>query len=654
VSKIRAFIPAAGYGERLLPITSYLPKPLMPILGTPVIENVLNRMSILAIDDVGINIHHKWKKLKEWATSSPYKGKITLFHEDSILGTGGALKNAASFLRDAPFLVHNADIVSDINLNFLVEEHLKSGNMATLAVHDHREFNNVWIDREGFLHAVARHSQENRRNLHAVAFTGIAVYSPDFLRFLPEGASSVVAAWLLAASSGMQVATVDFTGSRWSDIGTPDAYAGIVFERLRERGEVIYVDPSADCNNASLAANTVIEAGAVIGNTASLSNCIALPGARVSEATKLAYAIIGPDFVIPLIETAKVSPVLSSAAMASLTAFFEGTIGISPVGTGGSDRNYYRITKGDSSSAVLMECPRQDPDLQRHLVYTEFFGKHAVPVPKLLSADVIPPNILAGAGTVKTRYVLFEDLGDISLHSWLKCNRSGERIEAVFMRILGILAHLHGSVSGKVAECPLLGSRIFNYEHFRWETDYFCDRFVSGFLGITPQKREELDREFDRLAKDADCFEKTIVHRDFQSQNIMLPADDVPRIIDYQGARMGPPAYDLVSLLWDPYYKIDDAMRGRLVDYYISLMKKGSAGSFDANAFMRSIPSCRLQRHMQALGAYGFLSKAKGKTYFEKYIPAALHYLTKEAEAAENEYPVLFSLIKRINEKTYP
>jgi aminoglycoside/choline kinase family phosphotransferase len=240
----------------------------------------------------------------------------------------------------------------------------------------------------------------------------------------------------------------------------------------------------------------------------------------------------------------------------------------------------------------------------------------------------------------------------VSLYSWLKCRRAKETKEAFYRKTLDILAHLHSAVSSRIGNCPLLGSRFFDYAHFRWETAYFCDTFVSGLLGIIPPEREELDREFDKLAKSADSFQKSIMHRDFQSQNIMVTGDDMPRVIDYQGARIGPPAYDLASLLWDPYHRLDDTMRERLMNYYVSLMKECSAGAFDENAFRQSVLPCRLQRHMQALGAYGFLSKVKGKTYFEKYIPQALRYLDEEVGISRDEYPTLFNLMSRINEKT--
>src|SRR5207245_1296610 len=81
---------------------------------------------------------------------------------------------------------------------------------------------------------------------------------------------------------------------------------------------------------------------------------------------------------------------------------------------------------------------------------------------------------------------------------------------------------------------------------------------------------------------------------------------------------VAPPAYDIASLLWDPYYRLDDRMRERLLAYYLDQMKADRLREFDEKSFLDSLVACRLQRHMQALGAYGFLSEVKGKKYFLK------------------------------------
>jgi NDP-sugar pyrophosphorylase family protein len=147
---LSAFILAAGVGERLWPITDHIPKPLLPILGKPILQSILEKLSTLPINNIGINLHHKKESIEDWIKQSAFQKSVELFPENPVLGTGGALKNAEGFLKNGHFLVHNSDIFSDIDLGELIDFHLSSKNFVTLAVHDHPEFNKLEIDKEGY------------------------------------------------------------------------------------------------------------------------------------------------------------------------------------------------------------------------------------------------------------------------------------------------------------------------------------------------------------------------------------------------------------------------------------------------------------------------------------------------------------------------
>jgi aminoglycoside/choline kinase family phosphotransferase len=173
------------------------------------------------------------------------------------------------------------------------------------------------------------------------------------------------------------------------------------------------------------------------------------------------------------------------------------------------------------------------------------------------------------------------------------------------------------------------------------------ERYIRDLRKLRVESAAELETEFHHLATRVCTFPKTVMHRDFQSQNIMISAEEV-RVIDYQGARMGPPAYDLVSILWDPYSPLRQGQRKELMDYYISKMKEQGDGFFDEALFRKTVLPCRLQRHMQALGAYGFLSLVKKKNYFLKYIPEAVRLLKEDAELSADEYPILNNLVRSL------
>ena len=636
------FILAAGLGERLRPITNFMPKPLLPILGKPVLESVLERVSPLGVHKMGINLHHKKEDIERWIKQSAFNGKIELFTEDPVLGTGGALKNAEEFLKNSTFLVHNSDILSDIDLTRLIDHHLSTGNLVTLAVHDYPEFNKLEVDGKGLFKGIGT-SQELRK----LAFTGIAVYQPDFLKILPPGVSSVIDAWRKAIDEGYKIGTVDMTGCYWTDIGTPASYAKAVIAELRENGETVYLHPSVkSCKHIGMDGYVVIEN---VSNPPSpsfskrglegifLRNCIVLQESSVNEGSHHENCILGPGFRIDLRESDLFDTVKAGTFL---------------IGTGGSDRKYYRVRKG-SRSAVLMQCQKDDLDFERQIEYTHFFRKYSVPVPELLRADA------------QKKSASFEDLGDLSLYSWLKCPREKKQKEKVYRQVIEILVLIHTVATEHLSECLLLQERIFDYEYLRWETDYFIERFVCGIRNIRIRNLSVLKDEFHRLAARVDSFRKTIIHRDFQSQNIMIARGEIPRILDYQGARIGPSAYDLASILWDPYYRLEDDLRERLLDYYIHRItnppqslrlrrtKGGSKGitgqgGISEKQFRDTLLPCRLQRHMQALGAYGFLSLAKRKKYFLKYVPEALRLLKEDCGLCRDEYPELYNLVTAI------
>ena len=420
---INIFIPAAGFGERLRTITFHIPKPLLPILGKPALQHVLERVLSLPVNKIGINLHHKKEAIEDWISkyfigrggfeTCPY----ILFPEETILGTGGALKNAEHFLKEGTFLVHNSDILSDIDLMGLVEHHLSSKNLVTLAVHNYPEFNNVIVDEDGFLRGVGAGLKPTLTNGRKLAFTGIAVYEPEFLQFLPDSVSSVVDAWLKAVNAGHRIGTFDVTGCYWSDIGTPDAYARALFDMLIADGETVFVHPSVKgCKNIEMQGYVVIEEDGIFDKDVLLRNCILLPGSDVKkialpvsplfggETKKVVFenCIIGADFKIDLDRSAILGKYNED----------EGQL----IGAGGSDRKYYRIKRG-KKTAVLMRCSSNDPDFKRQIEYTKFFLNHSVPVPELIEIDF------------DEKKAVFEDAGDTSLYNWLKCPRKEMEID---------------------------------------------------------------------------------------------------------------------------------------------------------------------------------------------------------------------------------
>lgn len=596
--KINAFVLGAGLGERLRPLTEYIPKPLLPLCGRAVLERVIEKIESLNPERIGINLHYRAYMIKEWLDSHPLRDRIDIFYEDPILGTGGALKNAEVFLKDSIFIVHNSDILSDIDLHEAIDFHLSKNHIATLIVHDRPEFNNLIIS-DGVLKGLRLSGAQGK----VVAFTGIAIYEPEFLRFLPPGYSSVVDAWLRIIEEGhYSIGVFDVTGSYWSDIGTPESYARTIYDLLKKDGETLYIHPSVCTDEVEFDGFVSIESCARL-NKARLRNVVILSTGQIEGSYE--NAIVGDAFLLHL---------------------KEGSLFRIPyiIGTGGSDRRYYRIGDGK----VLMECRPDDPDFIRHIEYSQFFMSKGIRVATLFSFDH------------ERKTALFEDLGDISLYTWLRGKKDPGIIEEIYRKVIDLLIKIHSIKSA------LPSFRVFDYRHFRWETEYFVERFLRPVAGI--EVNRTLDEEFHKLALICDSYPKRLIHRDFQSQNIMIK-NNMPCIIDFQGARIGPPGYDLASLLWDPYYRLERDLRERLIDYYLE-RAASEIEDFESGSFKESLYFLRLQRHMQALGAYGFLSMIKGKRYFMKYIPEAVRLLKEDIVPLKESFRKIKGICERLCE----
>jgi aminoglycoside/choline kinase family phosphotransferase len=143
----------------------------------------------------------------------------------------------------------------------------------------------------------------------------------------------------------------------------------------------------------------------------------------------------------------------------------------------------------------------------------------------------------------------------------------------------------------------------------------------------------ELKQEFEHIAENASNSSFIgFIHRDFQSRNILVSPHGYG-IIDFQGGRLGPLQYDLASLLIDPYVELPEDLQENLVSYYMDRLSERMP--FDRESFLRVLRYCRITRNLQALGAFGFLSRVKSKKDFEAYIPPAVLTLKKNIKSID-------------------
>ena len=239
---MKAMIFAAGLGTRLRPLTNDRPKALVEVGGRTMLEIALSRLSSFGVREVIINTHHFAEKINKYLVANGNFGiQIEISHEEELLDTGGGLKKAAWYFLDgqepdcpslAPFLIHNVDVISTIDLTVMAKFHTEQGALATLAVQDRATSRYLLFDKSGNLCGrragldgkpeMARPAQTTT----ALGFCGIHVISPRIFAEMPEeGAFSIIDKYLLLAAQSEQIAAFRADGAEWQDLGNPESVA---------------------------------------------------------------------------------------------------------------------------------------------------------------------------------------------------------------------------------------------------------------------------------------------------------------------------------------------------------------------------------------------------------------------------------------------
>lgn len=311
--------------------------------------------------------------------------------------------------------------------------------------------------------------------------------------------------------------------------------------------------------------------------------------------------------------------------------------GLTPLAGDGSDRPFYRLVQGKRS--FLAAFPSPTLALARAEARAAYLiGRHlrqaGVPVPEIYAYD---PD--SGA-------LLFEDLGDRLLFHAAEAGRT-DSLLALYRQAVAILAdfQLRGRVGFQADWCwdtPRYDRQLM----IDRESNYFAREFCCNFMGLA-ELPAGLAAEFAALAERiSQCPATFLMHRDYQSRNLMV-VDGRLRVIDFQGARFGPLAYDLAALLNDPYVTLPEEWKRELTDHY--LQRVAAVISLDRECFMEDYRHIALQRNLQVLGAYAFLARERGKEFFRKYIDPALQRLSiLLADTMAADYPVLHGLVVHI------
>lgn len=288
--------------------------------------------------------------------------------------------------------------------------------------------------------------------------------------------------------------------------------------------------------------------------------------------------------------------------------FIRDSVRIEPLEKGGSDRKYYRIAMPGEGSLILVKYGIQREENRHFCEIATFLRETGLRVPTIYHHDT------------EEQLIWVEDLGEVDL--WSHRHAPWPERRALYQSTLEQAVHLHTRAHKHPLPSQLQAP--FEAELYLWEQSYFFENCTGRHFGLpatTVESARNACPALGALATRLAERPRVLIHRDFQSQNILI-RDGGAWLIDFQGLRFGLGEYDLASLLYDPYVPLTQPERETLIaDTALLFAEAGYAVPAD---FREVVDLCAIQRLMQALGAYGFLGLVKEKPEFLRHISVAL------------------------------
>ncbi len=295
----QAFVLAAGLGTRLRPLTDDLPKPLIPIFQKPLITFALDHLINAGVERFVINTHKQAKLFENFFCDNEYDGhSVTLVHESDLLETGGGIKNAERYFGGDPFLTYSGDILTDISLQPLIDEHFRRGNDVTLALRNTGLASDVALHDHRVVDIVNRYGTTGNLD-----FANVAVWNPSVFKQIPSRQKisfiPIVADWI---GKDGKIGGLMMNDRKWFNIGSRAEYLDVHRTILREHWMPYYirtrdwperiaksatVDPSAEVRGCSVVGeNCHVDAGAVLEDT------ILWPASQIASKSQLYGCIV--------------------------------------------------------------------------------------------------------------------------------------------------------------------------------------------------------------------------------------------------------------------------------------------------------------------------------------------------------------------------
>lgn len=641
----KAVILSAGFGTRLLPLSLETPKPLMPLWGRPVIGHIIDLLTRWGVREFLVNAHYQPDPLWTYIRQLCAKGlRISVSFEPEILGTGGALKKAAWFLDKQPFWMVNADIAIDLEPDALTRLYRARRPLSVLWLHPALGPRTVEMNK-----GVITNFQSARPETNGTyTFCGLHLLSPDILEYLPnEGFCSVIQGYRKAMAAGRLVLGACEENSFWEDIGTPESYlrAHKQIEHCYNSGlaGAALFDPASTRQVKQLLKKGVTIQGFValgqgvrVEPGASLKNAVVWDGARIAAGTVITDAIVARNTEVrgtvkrmalrseTLLEG---SAPIRDPHLAQVLSHLHWTPGrtlVLPLEPRGSARTFTRLRNGQHTVILI----RYSLDRDENALYAQharFLKGLGLRVPEVLLD--IPAQ----------RLLVIEDLGNRSLQDSIKGLPRRAQF-SLYARVLDEVALLHqrGALAARKARLAMVYP--FSADLYQWEREFFARHFLVRRMHLSDAEVRPVLADLERVARRLLAAPRVLVHRDLQSTNVLFDGAR-PAFIDFQGMRMGAAAYDLASLLCDPYVELPLPMQVQLVKIYA---KCSGAG----NDVEELVWWAALERLAQAIGAFGRLGANPETAGFARHITPALAMM-RRALAFCGHLPALESVLQR-------
>jgi len=306
---------AAGEGTRLRPLTLSTPKPMIPIVGKPLLAWTLDWLSAQGVTDAAINLYHRPQSIPDFFGETYASIRLRYCYEDTLRGTAGGVQGASGFFQDAPFFVIYGDNLLSADLRTLAQFHFSHGGAATVALFDHPNptaAGIVGLEPDGRITRFVEKPPSDQI-FSRQANTGVYVLDPSVLDAIPSDTPSDfgrdIFPQLLAQGDKLYGTPL---GGYIQDTGTPDSYRRACWDALAGRVGTHYADsylwlgPGAQVHpSAVLQGHNIIGAGSVVGAGVSLTDCIVWdnaqiePGAVLSQAILGSHAHVGAGSVVP-------------------------------------------------------------------------------------------------------------------------------------------------------------------------------------------------------------------------------------------------------------------------------------------------------------------------------------------------------------------